>query len=77
MDRETNPAAFKMAVAVEAIKHCAFVAAFGFGLNTEQEYYGNQLVCMMDERFNTLITLTLEGSTCPPAKDLLDLRKEG
>ncbi len=66
-----NPAAFEMAVATEAIKRCAFVATFGFGLNKAQEDYGNQLVSMVDERFNTSITLTREGSACPPAKDLL------
>ncbi|MDD5366436.1 MAG: DUF2220 family protein [Gallionellaceae bacterium] len=66
-----NPAAFEMAVATEAIKHCAFVATFGFGLSKSQEDYGNQLVSMVDDRFNKSITLTREGSTCPPAKDLL------
>lgn len=66
-----NPAAFEMAVATEAVKHCAFVATFGFGLSKAQEDYGNQLVSMVDDRFNTSITLTREGSTCPPAKDLL------
>ncbi|HNQ03856.1 MAG TPA: hypothetical protein PKH69_04525 [Thiobacillaceae bacterium] len=66
-----NPAAFEMAVATEAIKHCAFVATFGFGLSKAQEDYGNQLVSMVDERFNTSITLTREGSACPLAKDLL------
>jgi hypothetical protein len=66
-----NPAAFEVAVATEAIKRCAFVATFGFGLSKAQEDYGNQLVSMVDERFNKSITLTREGSACPPAKDLL------
>lgn len=66
-----NPVAFEMAVATEAIKHCAFVATFGFGLSKAQEDYGNQLVSMVSDRFNSSITLTREGSACPPAKDLL------
>lgn len=67
-----NPAAFEMAVSTKAVKRCAFVATFGFGLSKSQEDYGNQLACMVEERFANAITLTREGSTCPSARELLN-----
>ena len=67
-----NPAAFEMAVSTKAVNQCAFVATFGFGLSKSQEDYGNQLACMVEERFADAITLTREGSTCPSARELLN-----
>jgi hypothetical protein len=67
-----NPAAFEMAVATNAVNHCAFIATFGFGLSKSQEDYGNQLANMVEERFSGSITLTREGSSCPTAKELLN-----
>lgn len=66
-----NPAAFEMAVATSAVKRCAFIATFGFGLSKTQEDYGAQLADMVEERFSGTITLTREGSSCPTAKQLL------
>lgn len=70
-----NPAAFEMAVSTQAVNRCAFVATFGFGLSKSQEDYGNQLACMVEDRFVNAITLTREGSTCPSARELLNHHK--
>lgn len=70
-----NPAAFEMAVSTQAVNQCAFVATFGFGLSKSQEDYGNQLVCMVEDRFVNAITLTREGSACPSARELLNHHK--
>ena len=67
-----NPAAFELAVTTQAIRNCAFIATFGFGLSKSQEDYGNQLAFMAEERFANAITLTREGSFCPTAKKLLN-----
>lgn len=66
-----NPAAFELAVKTNAVKRCAFIATFGFGLSKSQEDYGNQLASMAEDRFTNEITLMREGATCPAAKDLL------
>lgn len=66
-----NPASFEMAVATRAAERCAFIATFGFGLSKSEEDYGNQLAEMVTDRFAGAITLTREGSSCPPAKELL------
>lgn len=70
-----NPAAFEMAVSTRAVNRCAFVATFGFGLSKSQEDYGNQLACMVEDRFVNAITLTREGSICPSARELLNHHK--
>jgi hypothetical protein len=67
-----NPAAFELAVTTHAIRTCAFIATFGFGLSKSQEDYGNQLAFMAEERFANAITLTRQGSSCPTAKNLLN-----
>ncbi|MDP2759259.1 MAG: DUF2220 family protein [Sideroxyarcus sp.] len=67
-----NPAAFELAISTRAVEQCAFVATFGFGLSKSQEDYGNQLAGMVEDRFAHAITLTREGSTCPPARELLN-----
>lgn len=67
-----NPAAFEMAVATRAAERCAFIATFGFGLSKSEEDYGNQLAEMVKDRFSGAITLMREGSSCPPAKELLN-----
>lgn len=68
-----NPAAFEMAVATRAVERCAFIATFGFGLSKSGEEYGKQLVELIEtDRFAGAITLMREGSSCPPAKDLLN-----
>ena len=66
-----NPAAFEVAITTRAVERCAFVVTFGFGLSTSQEDYGNQLSTMVENRFNSTITLVREGSQCPSAKELL------
>lgn len=67
-----NPAAFELAVRTQAIRKCAFIATFGFGLSKSQEDYGNQLAFMAEERFANAITLMREGASCPTAKELLN-----
>jgi hypothetical protein len=67
-----NPAAFELAVRTQAIRKCAFIATFGFGLSKSQEDYGNQLAFMAEERFANAITLTREGTSCPSARELLN-----
>jgi hypothetical protein len=67
-----NPAAFELAVTTQAIRKCAFIATFGFGLSKSQDDYGNQLAFMAEERFVNAITLTRQGSSCPSAKELLN-----
>lgn len=66
-----NPAAFELAMSTNAVKRCAFIATFGFGLSKQGEDYGNQLAGMVKSGFNEAITLIREGSDCPPAKVLL------
>lgn len=66
-----NPAAFECAAKSSAAKHCAFVATFGFGLSKAAEDFGNQLAGMVEDRFSHAITLVREGSSSPPAKELL------
>lgn len=67
-----NPAAFEMAVATGAVRRCAFIATFGFGLSKTEDDYGKQLANMVEERFAGAITLMREGSSCPTAKELLN-----
>lgn len=68
-----NPAAFELAVTTRAIERVAFIATFGFGLSKFEEDYGNQLADMVEsDRFASAITLTREGSSCPPARGLLN-----
>jgi len=67
-----NPAAFELAISTQAVKRCAFIATFGFGLSTAEDDYGKQLANMVEKRFSGAITLTREGSTCPTAKQLLN-----
>lgn len=66
-----NPASFELAMNTNAVKHCAFIATFGFGLSKQSEDYGNQLAELAKGGFNGAITLIREGSDCPPAKTLL------
>ena len=66
-----NPASFELAMNTRAVKHCAFIATFGFGLSKQSEDYGNQLAELAKGGFNGAITLIREGSDCPPAKTLL------
>jgi hypothetical protein len=66
-----NPAAFELAMSTNAVKRCAFVATFGFGLSKQGEDYGNQLAEMVKSKLNETITLIREGSDCPPANVLL------
>lgn len=66
-----NPAALEVAMATEAASRCAFVATFGFGLGRAKEDYGNQLADIVEDQFANTVTLTREGSRCPPARELL------
>lgn len=66
-----NPAALELAMSTSASTRCAFVATFGFGLSRGCEDYGNQLVAIVEDRFDNTVTLTREGSNCPPARVLL------
>lgn len=67
-----NPAAFELAVSTRATERVAFIATFGFGLSKSEEDYGNQLADMVEsDCFASAITLTREGSACPPARELL------
>lgn len=67
-----NPAAFELAISTAATTRVAFIATFGFGLSKSEEDYGNQLADMVErDRFAGAITLTREGSACPPARELL------
>jgi hypothetical protein len=66
-----NPAAFELAAKTSAVEHCAFIATFGFGLSKVSEDYGNQLACMVEEGLSKSITLMREGSSSPPASELL------
>lgn len=67
-----NPAAFELAVRTSAVEHCAFIATFGFGLSKTSDDFGNQLACMVEEdELSGSVTLIREGSTTPPARELL------
>lgn len=66
-----NPAAFESAMSSSAVKTCAFIATFGFGLSKSEEDYGEQLAYMIKDRFKNSITLTRDGSVSLSARDLL------
>lgn len=66
-----NPAAFELATKTAAVEHCAFIATFGFGLSKVSEDYGNQLASMVEHGLSGSITLMREGSSAPPARELL------
>lgn len=66
-----NPAAFELATKTAAVECCAFIATFGFGLSKVSEDYGNQLASMVENGLSGSITLMREGSTAPPARELL------
>lgn len=67
-----NPASFELAISTNASKQCAFVATFGFGLSKHNEDFGLQLAGMAETGFGDSITLVRQGSSCPPAKMLLN-----
>ena len=66
-----NPAAFELATKTAAVESCAFIATFGFGLSKVSEDYGNQLASMVETGLSGAITLMREGSSAPPARELL------
>lgn len=66
-----NPAAFELATKTAAVERCVFIATFGFGLSKVSEDYGNQLAAIVENGLSGAITLTREGSSVPPARELL------
>ena len=66
-----NPAAFELATRTAVVERCALIVTFGFGLSKASEDYGNQLATMVENGLSGSITLMREGSSAPPARELL------
>ena len=67
-----NPASFELASMTKAVESCAFIATYGFGLSKSHEDYGNQLAKTVERHFSETVTLTRDGSRCPPANVLME-----